>query len=91
MTETWGWLNKFLSLPSSPNPMNRTHSILLVLFLMLVSPSLEGCRRGTFLKRTINFGDRSASAVKRPKRKQLAPGKKKLKPKKKINSALLNR
>jgi hypothetical protein len=62
------------------------------LALFLISTfALVGCRRGTFITRTVKYGDRSASAVRKPARRSITPGKYKVKPKKKINRSLMNR
>jgi len=71
--------------------MKRSAIYTIIVLLIAVSISVQGCRRGTFITRTVKYGDRSASAVKRPSRKVIKPGKNKVKPKKKINRSLMNR
>jgi hypothetical protein len=71
--------------------MKRAGIFACIVLLMVASFSLQSCRRGTFITRTVKYGDRSASAVKRPSRKVIKPGKHKVKAKKKINRSMMNR
>lgn len=71
--------------------MKRALQYSFLALFVLMSFGLEGCRRGTFITRTVKYGDRSASAVRRPARRSITPGKYKVKPKKKINRSMMNR
>jgi len=79
------------TLAFAPLLMKRILQFSFLSLFVLISFSVQGCRRGTFITRTVKYGDRSASAVRKPARRSITPGKYKVKPKKKINRSLMNR